>query len=334
MQYLNRKAIVTLVVLSLLLLLSIAIYSCSKDSGGTSGSIRTDSSQEKMLIGFSQVNHANPWRIAETNNIKEEAQRRGCGLILTDAESSSEKQVEDVDYLISQKVDYIVLAPIEFEPLRPAILSAMRAGVPLIMIDRMADGIPGVEFLTFIGSDFFEEGVRIAEWLVAKLNGKARIIELRGRAGSSPAIDRALGFRKVVNNYPTMEIIVSRWANFERLEGQKVMEDIILSVGRDFDAVYAHNDEMAIGAIQALKAVGMQPGEDAVLVSIDGEKDALRAIIAGELGASVECNPRFAEKVFDVIEKHQRGESIPPVIINEDRLFDSSNAMEFIDDAF
>lgn len=333
MQYLNRKAIGIFLLLSLLLFLCIAISSC-KDENGVPSSNRTDGSKESLLIGFSQVNHANPWRIAETNDIKKEAQRRGYQLILTDAESSSSKQVEDVDYLISQKVDYIVLAPIEFEPLRPAILAAMRAGVPLILMDRMADGIPGEEFLTFIGSDFFEEGVRIAQWLVNKLHGKARIVELRGRAGSSPATDRALGFRSVINNYPDMEIVVSQWANFERLEGQKVMEEIILSIGRDFDAVYAHNDEMAIGAIQALKAVGMRPGEDVILVSIDGEKDALRAIIAGELGASVECNPRFAVKVFEVIEKHQRGEAVPPVIINEDKLFDIDNAMEFIDDAF
>jgi len=333
MQYRNRKAICILFPLPLLLLLCMSIPSC-KDENGASDHKRTDGSKESLLVGFSQVNHANPWRIAETNDIKKEAQRRGYQLILTDAESSSAKQVEDVDYLISQKVDYIVLAPIEFEPLRPAILSAMSAGVPLILMDRMANGIPGEEFLTFVGSDFFEEGVRIAQWLVNKLNGKARIVELRGRAGSSPATDRALGFRSVINNYPDMQIVISRWANFERLEGQKVMEDIILSIGRDFDAVYAHNDEMAIGAIQALKAVGIHPGEDVILVSIDGEKDALKAIIAGELGASVECNPRLAIKVFDIIEKHQRGESIPPVIINEDRLFDIENAMEFIGDAF
>jgi ABC-type sugar transport system substrate-binding protein len=333
MKYRNRKAIGILFLLPLLLLLCISIPGCTGENAASDRK-RTDGSKESLLIGFSQVNHANPWRIAETNDIKKEAQRRGYRLILTDAESSSSKQVEDVACLISKKVDYIVLAPIEFEPLRPAILSAMKAGVPLILMDRMADGIPGEEFLTFVGSDFFEEGARIAQWLTNKLDGKARIVELRGRAGSSPATDRALGFRSVVNNYPNMEIVISRWANFERLEGQKVMEDIILSIGRDFDAVYAHNDEMAIGAIQALKAVGMQPGEDVILVSIDGEKDALKAIIAGELGASVECNPRFAVTVFDVIEKHQRGESIPPVIINEDKLFDIENAMEFIGDAF
>jgi ribose transport system substrate-binding protein len=333
MQYSNPRTIVVLLVFSLLFSLSVSVSSCTDENGVAEINPRANS-EEGLLIGFSQVNHANPWRIAETNDIKKEAERRGYDLILTNAESSSAKQVEDVDFLISQKVDYVVLAPIEFEPLRPAILSALKAEVPLILIDRMADGIPGEEFLTFIGSDFYEEGVRVAEWLVEKLDGKARIVELRGRAGSSPATDRALGFRKVINNYPDMEIVVSRWANFERLEGQKVMEDIILSIGRDFEAVYAHNDEMAIGAIQALKAVGIQPGEDVILASIDGEKDALRAIIAGELGVSVECNPRFAGKVFEVIEKHQRGEPIPPVIINEDKLFDSSNAMEFIDDAF
>ena len=255
-------------------------------------------------------------------------------LIFTDAESSAEKQVQDVEHLLALGVDYLVLAPIVEGPLRSAILAARRAGVPLILVDRMANAFPGEEFLTFVGSDFNEEGRRSAEWLARKMEGKARIVELRGRQGSSPEIGRGNGFREVIAGHPGMEIVISRPAIFERLEGQKVMEDIILTLGRGFDAVYAHNDEMAIGAIQALKAAGIRPGKDVILVSIDGEKDALKAIIAGELGASVECTPRFARRVFEVIEAHRRGEPVPSKITNPDRLFDIGNAREHLGDAF
>jgi len=286
------------------------------------------------LIGFAQVNHLNPWRIAETNAITGEAEKRGYRLLVTDAKSSTQQQVRDVSYLLARGVEYVILAPKEFAALRPAILAARDAGIPLILVDRMADGVPGREFLTFIGSDFTREGERIAEWLAGRMRGAARIVELRGEKGSSPEIDRAVGFRRALQAHPGMLIVASSYANFERLEGQKAMEEIILSLGRSFDAVYAHNDEMAIGAIQALKAAGIRPGQDVILASIDGGKDALKAIIAGELGASVECTPRFADKIFQVIEAHRRGEPIPAKIINEDRLFDIRNAGELIRSVF
>jgi len=288
----------------------------------------------RLVVGFSQVNHANPWRIAETNDIRSEASGRGYELILIDGGSSAAKQVKDVESLIARKVDYIILAPKEYATLRPAILAARDAGIPLILVDRMADAVPGKDFLAFVGSDFTQEGERVAEWLARRMGGNARIVELRGEKDSSPEIDRAAGFRRAIAKHPGMRIVASSYAHFERLEGQKVMEEIILSLGRGFDVVYAHNDEMAIGAIQALKAAGISPGKDVILGSIDGGRDALKAIIAGELGVSVECSPRFARRIFDLIDAHRRGEAVSARVINEDRLFDGSNAAQFIYDAF
>jgi ribose transport system substrate-binding protein len=290
--------------------------------------------RERLLIGFSQVNHANPWRIAETNDIRSEAAGRGHELVLLDSGSSAAQQVRDVAALIARRVDYIILAPKEFSALRPAILAARDAGIPLILADRMADAEPGKDFLAFVGSDFIPEGEWVAAWLAARTGGKARIVELRGEKGSSPEIDRAEGFRREIAKHPGMRIVASRYAHFERLEGQKIMEEIILSLGRGFDAVFAHNDEMAIGAIQALKAAGIRPGVDVLLGSIDGGRDALKAIIAGELGVSVECSPRIARPIFDLIDAHHRGETVPPRVLNVDRLFDATNAARFISSAF
>jgi ribose transport system substrate-binding protein len=310
----------------------------TSDDSSSTVSEKNDSSKEKkddkLLVGFSQMENNNPWRIAETNSIKEEAKKRGIELVYTDAQSQTAKQVSDVEDLIAQGVDYILLAPREYEGLAPALQSAKQAGIPVILIDRAARGEPGEDYVTLIVSDFVEEGRRAAKWLVEATNEKANIVELTGTVGASVTKDRAEGFKEVIDKYPDMKIIASQTADFSRAEGLKVMENIIQAKGDEITAVYAHNDEMALGAIQALEAAGMKPGEDVIVVSIDGERDALQAIIDGKLGATVECNPRFGPKAFDVIEKLENGEEVPTLILNEDRFFDKSNAAEFIDEAY
>jgi galactofuranose transport system substrate-binding protein len=300
---------------------------------------RTDSAVPRgqgrvVRVGFSQTDNLNPWRVAETNSIRREAADRGYQLLYRDAGGSVQKQVEDLNFLISQKVDYIILVPREFDSFGSQLRAARAAGIPVILIDRGATGIPGRDYVTLIASDFIQEGERAAAWLAQRTAGAATIVELTGTLDSTPVIDRTRGFRDVIGRFPGMKIIASESGDFLRTQGQKAMEGIILSTGRKMTAVFAHNDEMAIGAIQALKAAGMVPGRDVVLVSIDGERDALKAIIAGELGASIECNPRFGPKAFDVIEALRRGEKVPQSIVIPDHFFDSRNAIEYIDQAF
>jgi galactofuranose transport system substrate-binding protein len=287
-----------------------------------------------LRVGFSQMENNNPWRIAETNSIKDEAAKRGIELVYTDAQSQTAKQVSDVEDMIAQKVDYILLAPREFEGLAPALQAAKAAKIPVILIDRAAAGTAGEDYVTLIASDFILEGQQAGEWLAKQTNGKANIVELTGTTGSSVAKDRADGFVQAISKFPDMKIIASQTGDFARANGQKVMENIIQAKGKEITAVYAHNDEMAIGAIQALKAAGMTPGKDVILISIDGEKDALKAIVAGELGATVECNPRFGPSAFDVIEKLMKGEKVPTGIVNPDRFFDKANADKFIEEAY
>jgi len=292
---------------------------------------QTDS---QIRVGFSQMENNMPWRIAETNSVKEEAEKRGIELVLTDAQSSVEKQVNDVKYLIEQDVDYILLAPRQERGLEPALAAAKEAKIPVILIDRWVTGVAGEDYVTFIGSDHAKEGRWVAEWLSKATGAQANIVELRGTDGSSSAITRKQGFEEYINLYPGMRIIASESANFTRSEGKKVMENLLQKYGDRITAVFAHNDEMAIGAIQATKAIGKTPGEDIIFVSIDGEKDALKAIIAGELGCSVECSPFFGPIAFDVVEMLERGEKVPTSIVNEDRIFDISNAELYVDEAF
>ena len=293
-----------------------------------------DSINGELIIGFSQMNHINPWRVAETNDMRMVAEQRGYTLLLVDADSSQERQIQDIKRFINQGADYIICTPLVFTGWEEAFLACREAGVPLIMLDREAEGEPGRDFLTFVGSNFVKEGKMAAQWLANEVGGQARIVELKGNLGASCTIDREFGFAEQLKNFPGMQVIETEFGDFERIKGQQVMEQIILTRGADFDAVYAHNDEMAIGAIQALKAANMKPGQDVVVVSIDGSRDALKAIIAGQLGATVECTPRLATTVFDAIELHRSGASVPSRIEIEDRLFDRTNAAEHINEVF
>jgi galactofuranose transport system substrate-binding protein len=298
-----------------------------------SGCIRE---KTQKIVGFSQTENIGPWRIAETNSIKEEAAKRKqtYDFLMTDAQGQTSKQFSDIEDLIARQVDVIFLAPREYEGLTPALEAARAAKIPVFLIDREAAGRPGEHFVSFLGSDFITQGRRVGEWLAKASNGKASIVELTGTAGSSVAIDRAKGFRNAIANYPKMKIIATQTADFSRAAAVRVMENIIQAKGSDITAVYAHNDEMALGAIQALKSAGMKPGKDVIVGSIDGQKAALEAIIRGELGVSVESNPRFGPLVFATMEEYFAGKKIPPRIILKDRLFDVTNAKDFVDEAY
>src|ERR671917_241559 len=250
--------------------------------------------KDKYKVGFAQTESNNPWRIAQTESMKAEAAKLGHQLVYTDAAGSAAKQVADVNSMIAQGVDLIFLAPREEKPLIPAVMAAKKAGIPVILLDRNVDqNLAKAErdYVTFIGSDFVDQGRRAAEWLIQATGGNARIIELEGTTGADPAIDRKQGF-----------------------------DDLILN--GTFKGT-------PVGAIDALEAAGRQPGQDVILVSIDGENAALDAIVAGKLGASVESSPFFGPIAFQTMDQYIAGEDIPDWVKVEDRFFDKSNAAEF-----
>lgn len=284
-------------------------------------------------VGFSQTENNNPWRIAQTESMKTEGEKRAGQYIATDAQSETPKQVSDVEDMIAQGIDVLILAPREFEGLAPALDAANKADVPVFLVDREAKGKVCEEYISFLGSNFIDQGERAGEWLVEATNGEAKIVELEGTIGASVTNDRAEGFRNAIEGESGMEILASQSGDFTRAGGQKVMEQL-LQANPDVNAVYAHNDEMAIDAIQALEDAGKTPGEDVTIVSVDGTRDALQAIIDGKLGATVESNPRFGPLTFETIDKFLKGEPIPQKIILEDRFFDKSNAKKFIDSAY
>jgi len=230
--------------------------------------------------------------------------------------------------MIAQGVDFIFLPPREEKPLIPAVMNAKKAGIPVLLVDRNVDpslAKPGVDFLAFIGSNFILEGQRVADWTIKQTGGKGKIIELEGSVGASPANDRKKGFDAVIATHPDMKIVASQSGDFARDKGRQVAE-ALLQAHPEANVIYAHNDEMAIGAIAAIEAAGKKPGKDIIVVSIDGEKDGLQAIIDGKMGATVECNPRFGPAAFKAAMDYAKGDKIPPIMTNKDNFYDSSNA--------
>ncbi len=308
----------------------------TSEPGLAAGALAPLAKKATYKVGFSQTESNNPWRIAETNSMQAEAKKLGYQLVYTDAASSAAKQVSDVNSMIAQGVDVIFLAPREEKPLVPAIMNAKKAGITVILLDRNVDqslAQAGRDYLTFIGSDFIEEGRRSAEWLIKATGGKAKIIELEGTTGASAATDRKKGFDDAVAKQSGMQIVASQNGDFTRDKGRQVAETL-LQAHPDANAIFAHNDEMALGAIAALKAAGKVPGKDVIIVSCDGEKEAVEAIAAGEMGATCECNPRFGPKAFATMQAYANGETIPPKIINQDQFYDASNAKELMATAF
>jgi galactofuranose transport system substrate-binding protein len=292
--------------------------------------------KETYKVGFAQTESNNPWRIAQTNSMKAEAEKLGHQLVYTDAAGSAAKQVSDVNSMIAQGVDLIFLAPREEKPLIPAVMAAKKAGIPVILLDRSVDpslAKAGEDYLTFIGSDFVEEGRRIAEWLIKNANGKTKIIQLEGTTGSSPANDRKKGFDEAIQAAGGFEIVASQSGDFARDKGRQVAE-ALLQAHPDANVIYAHNDEMAIGAISAVEAAGKVPGKDILILSIDGGKEAVQAVVDGKIAAVVECNPRFGPKAFETMMRYANGETIPPVLINEDKFYDASNAAAELANAY
>ncbi|WP_262272744.1 ABC transporter substrate-binding protein [Microvirga yunnanensis] len=292
--------------------------------------------KEHYTVGFSQPGSASPWRRAQLDSIRAEAIKRGDQLIYTDAGGSADKQVADVNALIAQGVDLIFLAPRDEKLLIPAVMAAKSAGIPVILLDRTVNpslAQAGRDYVTFIGSDFVEQGRRTAEALTKATNGNARIVQLEGLPGSSPANGRRKGFEDFIQAHRDMTLVASQPADFERAKGQQVTE-ALLRVHPDASAIFAHNDEMAIGAMTALEAVGRTPGKDVIVVSVDGTRTALQAIIDGKLLATVETNPRFGPVAFATMARYARGEPIEPWVVITDRFFDKTNAAQFLDSAY
>ncbi len=280
----------------------------------------------RIVLGFAQTGAESNWRLANTESIKTAAQQAGIDLIFVDSEGNPEKQIAAVRSFIARKVDIIAFSPIVESGWEPVLREAKAAGIPVFLSDRTVDVKDESLWTTFMGSDFVEEGRRAARWLVnyMKTDAPVNIVELLGTIGSAPEIDRTFGFKEILKDHPNYRIIVSESGDFVRANGKVVMQRILKDLaakGQKMDVLFAHNDDMAIGAIAAMEAAGIKPGKDVAIVSVDGIRDAFTAMIAGKLNASIECNPLLGPQLMKAVKDYMAGKDLPVRLITSESVY-------------
>ncbi|HEX5941664.1 MAG TPA: ABC transporter substrate-binding protein [Anaerolineales bacterium] len=308
--------------------------SCSQPSVSTSQLSFTVEDESKktyqdLIVGYAQLGAESEWRAANTISIKETAEKLGVELRFIDAQQKQDNQIEAVRKLIIQKVDVIGISPIVETGWNEVFLEARNAGIPIILVDRRAD-VPEDLYVSYLGSDFLEEGRKAARIMAELVQGKANIVELVGTIDSAPANDRYTGFREILRDHPGMIIIDSQSADFTRARGKEVMAAFLQKYGKSITALYAHNDDMALGAIQAIEEYGLRPGKDIKIVSVDAARVAFEAMIAGKLNATVECNPLLGPQFFGLALKVVNGESIPKWVPSIESVFFPEDALEVL----
>ena len=306
------------------------LFACAvKPTSSPTEDVKPQITYQDLVVGFAQLGAESEWRVANTVSIKETAAQLGVELRFYDAQQKQENQIQAVRKLIVQKVDVIGIAPIVETGWDEVFQEAKDAGIPIIVVDRRAD-VPEDLYVSYLGSDFLEEGRKAARIMAEQMNGKANIVELVGTVGSAPANDRYTGFREILRNYPNMKIIDSESGDFTQARGKEVMAAFLKKHGRSITAVFAHNDDMAVGAIQAIEEYGLKPGTDIKIVSVDAARGAIEAMIAGKLSATVECNPLLGPQFFELALKVVNGEPVPKWVPSIETVFFPEDASKVL----
>jgi ABC-type sugar transport system substrate-binding protein len=325
-----RNGLPWAVVLALLLIMAGCTQSLAASTeqkpAATTGE-KAKKTYKDLIVGYAQLGAESEWRSANTSSVKEAAAQLGVELKFSDAQQKQENQIKAIRSLIAQQVDVIGVAPLVETGWDDVFREAKDAGIPIILVDRRAAVSPDL-YVTFIGSNFLEEGRNAAQIMAKLTEGKANIVELQGTRGSAPANDRFSGFREILKDYPGMKILDTEDGNFTVAKGKEVMQAFLKAHGKDITAVFAHNDDMALGAIQAIEEYGLKPGEDIKIVSVDAARGAFEAMMDGKLNATVECNPLLGPQFFELALKVANGEPVPKWIPSQESEFLASQGAE------
>ena len=290
--------------------------------------------KSKYLIGFSQSELNGTWRTAESESMADEAKKRAdkFDYRTTVANSDTNKQISDVSDLIAAKCDLIVITPRERDPLRAATQKALAAGIPVIEIDRTSTGKAGEDYVCAIESNFVQQGQKVGMWMVQNTNGPISYVELRGTTGASPAILRHNGFHDVIDKEKRFTMLDSQDGDFTLAGGKKVMTNYITRFGPKIDMIFAHNDDMAVGAYQAMKEASFTKKVD--IGSIDGTKRAIQYVADGDFSVVVQSDPHFGPVTFDTIEKYFSSAAIPATVPVSDHTYTKQNAASLVSTGF
>lgn len=340
--FLQMKKIIALV---LALVLAFGLVACnnggdqsstasgsSTASDASTASTGGDDSGDLITVGFSQVGAESAWRTANTKSIQEAlTEENGFELIFSDGQQKQEIQITALRSFIEQGVDYIAFSPTVESGWDDVLNEIKEADIPLILVDRTTDNPDESLYVTWMGSNFHEEGVRAGEWVIAYLedkglmDGEVVIAELQGTVGAAAATDRMAGFKEVMDQHSNINIKYSQTGDFTTAKGQEVMEAFLKSdTANEIKVLYSHNDDMAIGAITAIEAAGRKPGEDICILSVDGGKAMFQNIVDGKANCVVECNPLLGEGLADVIKKLEAGEEVEKKTYSEEDIFDQN----------
>jgi galactofuranose transport system substrate-binding protein len=269
---------------------------------------------DRLVIGFAQIGSESGWRAAETRVAREEAAKRGIDLRIADAQQRQENQIRAIRAYIAQGVDAILLAPVVSTGWDSVLAEAKAAKIPVVLLDRRIDTPDQSLYLSAVTSDAVEEGRVAGEWLAKTVGDRScNIIELQGTVGASVANDRKAGFGEIVAQHPNLHVVRSQSGDFTRSRAKEVMESMIRAENaKNICAVYAHNDDMMIGAIQAMQEAGLHPGKDILTVSIDAVPDIFRAMADHQANATVELAPNMAGPAFNLITAYLKKGTVPP----------------------
>ncbi len=293
--------------------------------------ISAHAENKQITLGFAQVGAESAWRTANTVSVKTAAKDAGINLKFSDAQQKQENQIKAIRSYIAQKVDVIAFSPVVESGWEPILVEAKNAKIPVILTDRNIDVKDKSLYVTMIGSDFLEEGRRGGKWLedhYKNEKGPINIVELQGTVGSAPANDRRAGLLEVIKNDPKFKVIASQSGDFTLAGGKQVMEAFVKTYGKQINVVYAHNDDMALGAIQAMEEAGMKPGKDVTVVSFDATKGGFEAMIAGKINVDVECSPLLGPQLMTAVKDIVAGKQLPKRIVTEETIFPMSVAAQ------
>ncbi len=298
-------------------------------SAMTAPGLKPKKTYQDLIVGYAQLGAESEWRTANTDSIKEAAKQLGVTLEFSDAQQKQENQILAIRKFIAMKVDVIGVPTVVETGWTEVFQEAKKAGIPIILVDRGANVTDDLN-AAWLGSDFVEEGRKSGREMARLLNGKGNVVELVGTIDSAPANGRYKGFREILQNYPDIKIIDSRSGDFTVAGGREVMETFLKAHGKNINALFAHNDDMALGAIQAIEEYGLKPGVDIKIVSVDAAHGAFEAMIAGKLNATIECNPLLGPQFFDLALKVINGEAVPKWVPSNEGIFLPDNAAEVL----
>ena len=310
-----RKGIALGMALLLLLLLT-----------GCAGKQEQAGDNASIVVGFSQLGAESSWRIANTVSMEQAARDAGYGLMTENANQKQEKQIDAIRSFIAYRVDVIVFSPIVETGWDNVLTEAKQAGIPVILMDRMIETQDDSLYTAYIGADFYAEGRRAGEYLVRKADAigaeQLRIAEICGTTDSTPMRDRQRGFMDVIGQDERFTVIDSMDGDFLRSKGEECMRELLEKHGTDgIDVIYSHNDSMTLGALDVLESMD-DPGEKKVImITVDGEKEAVDALKAGRVNCVVQCTPHLGPAVMKLVGDLKAGKELSKVNHPEEGVF-------------